>query len=115
MNLLEKINKKELEKYVKDKPLSQIPLKSHVSIQYLTANKDKRIFRGIVIAKNNKGLNSSLTVTRTDSDAGNRLSYKFLYFSPNLLSVTVDRLCSKKPRRAKLFYMEELFGKKARI
>jgi ribosomal protein L19 len=115
MNVIDKINKGEIERLKKEKNFDSIPLKSAVSVQYLTSNKDKRIFRGIVIAKHKKGITSNITITKTDANEGRRLTYKFLFFSPNLLSVTIDRLCLKKPRRAKLFYLESRCGKNARI
>lgn len=115
MNVLEKIKKDEFDKFKKNKDLNLIPLKSEVSIKYLTQNKDLRIFRGVVIAKKNNGVNSFLTVCKTSVDKGDRLIYKFLYYSPNLIDVTVQKKCKKKPRRAKLNYFAKLCGKKAKI
>lgn len=115
MNILEKINKEELEKYKGDKDLEKIILKSNVSIQYTTRNKDIRIFRGTVIAKTKKGIHSSLTVCTNSAHEKHRLTYKFLYYSPNIKSVVVDREPSKVPKRAKLYYWQERYGKNARI
>ncbi len=115
MNVIQKIMQDELNKFKKEKDLKKIPLKSQVSVQYQTQNGDKRIFRGVVISKKNNGINSFLEVHKSDADEGKRLTYKFLYYSPNLVSVTIDKLCQKKPRRAKLFYMKKLYGKKSRI
>lgn len=118
MNLIDRLNKKEIERLKSltgDRNIDDIPLKSSVSVTYLTPKKEKRIFRGIVIAKSNKGVHSTIDVLKTDSNPGKRLTYKFIFYSPELSEITIDRLCSKRPRRSKLYYLKERFGKNARI
>ena len=68
-------------------------------------------FEGVVIAKRNRGLNSSFTV-RKDSH-GEGVERVFQTYSPLVHSVKVKRY--GKVRRAKLYYLRELSGKSARI
>jgi ribosomal protein L19 len=114
-NLVRKITANEIQRVSKDKNIQSVVLKSYVEISYLTANKDQRIFRGIVIAIEKKGTSSSITVLTTHANPNLKLTYKFLYYSPNVIDVKLIRKFTKKPRRAKLFYFEKLHGKKARI
>ena len=68
-------------------------------------------FEGVVIAKRNRGLNSSFTV-RKDSH-GEGVERVFQTYSPLVHSVKIKRY--GKVRRAKLYYLRELSGKSARI
>lgn len=115
MNVINQINKDQIEKFKGQKDFNAIPLKSEVSLYYLTPGKDQRMFKGIVIAKQEKGIMTAITITKTDANPGKRLTQKFLLYSPNIIKITVTKNPKNKPRRAKLNYMENLFGKKARI
>lgn len=68
-------------------------------------------FEGVVIAKRNRGLNSSFTV-RKDSH-GEGVERAFQAYSPLVDSVIVKR--RGKVRRAKLYYLRDLSGKAARL
>ena len=68
-------------------------------------------FEGVVIAKRNRGLNSAFTVRKVSSGVG--VERVFQTHSPIIASVTVKR--RGEVRRAKLYYLRELSGKKARI
>jgi large subunit ribosomal protein L19 len=68
-------------------------------------------FEGIVIAKRNRGLNSSFTVRKISHGEG--VERVFQTYGPVVDSVEVKR--RGDVRRAKLYYLRELTGKAARI
>lgn len=68
-------------------------------------------FEGVVIAKKNRGLNSSFTVRKISYGEG--VERVFQTYSPLVDSVEVKR--RGDVRRAKLYYMRDRRGKAARI
>ena len=70
-----------------------------------------QIFEGIVIAKKNRGLNSSFTVRKISNGEG--VERVFQTHSKLITEITVKR--RGDVRRAKLYYLRERSGKSARI
>jgi large subunit ribosomal protein L19 len=68
-------------------------------------------YEGIVIAKSNRGLNSSFTVRKISHGEG--VERVFQTYSPALGAISVKR--RGNVRRAKLYYLRDLTGKAARI
>jgi large subunit ribosomal protein L19 len=68
-------------------------------------------YEGVVIAKRNRGLNSAFTVRKISSGVG--VERSFQTYSPLVDTITVKR--RGDVRRAKLYYLRALRGKKARI
>lgn len=68
-------------------------------------------FEGVVIAKRNRGLNSSFTVRKISHGEG--VERVFQTYSPAVDSIAVKR--RGDVRRAKLYYLRDLSGKAARI
>jgi large subunit ribosomal protein L19 len=68
-------------------------------------------FEGVVIAKRNRGLNSSFTVRKISHGEG--VERVFQTYSPVVDSIEVKRRGAV--RRAKLYYLRGLTGKAARI
>ena len=68
-------------------------------------------FEGVVIAKRNRGANSSFTVRKISHGEG--VERVFPTYSPMVADVVVKRRGAV--RRAKLYYMRDLKGKAARI
>ena len=68
-------------------------------------------FEGVVIAKRNRGLNSSFTVRKISYGEG--VERVFQTHSPTVAEIQVKR--RGDVRQAKLYYMRELRGKAARI
>lgn len=68
-------------------------------------------FEGVVIAKRNRGLNSSFTVRKISYGEG--VERVFPVYSPLVESVEIVR--RGKVRRAKLYYLRDRRGKSARI
>jgi large subunit ribosomal protein L19 len=68
-------------------------------------------YEGVVIAKRNRGLNSSFTVRKISHGEG--VERVFQTHSPSIANVEVKRRGAV--RRAKLYYLRERSGKSARI
>lgn len=71
----------------------------------------QQAFEGVVIAKRNRGLNSSFTVRKISYGEG--VERVFQTHSPLIHSIEVKRRGAV--RRAKLYYLRERTGKSARI
>ncbi len=68
-------------------------------------------YTGVVIARNGSGVTETITVRRVAFGIG--VERVFPLQSPNVVEIEVVRL--GKVRRAKLYYLRDLKGKKARI
>ena len=68
-------------------------------------------FEGVVIGKRNRGLNSAFTVRKESHGVG--VERSFQTHSPLIDSIAVKR--RGDVRKAKLYYLRELSGRKARI
>lgn len=68
-------------------------------------------YEGVVIAKRNRGLNSSFIVRKISS--GEAVERTFQLYSPQIASIEIKR--RGDVRRAKLYYLRERSGKSARI
>lgn len=85
-------------------------LKLGVSIT--EGNKERIQFtEGVIIARKNAGLNTTITLRRVMQGVG--VERVYLLHSPKLKSFEVLR--SSKIRRAKLYYLRERFGKATRL
>ena len=68
-------------------------------------------YEGVVIAKKNRGINSSFTVRKISHGTG--VERVFQTYSPQIASITRKR-CGDV-RKAKLYHLRKLSGRKARI
>ena len=83
-----------------------------VQVKVTEGNRERlQAYEGIVIAKRNRGLNSSFTVRKMSHGEG--VERVFQSYSPSIDSVEVKR--RGDVRRAKLYYLRDLQGKAARI
>ena len=83
-----------------------------VQVKVKEGNRERlQAFEGVVIAKRNRGLNSSFTVRKISHGEG--VERVFQTYSPLVDSVTVKR--RGDVRRAKLYYLRGRTGKAARI
>jgi large subunit ribosomal protein L19 len=73
--------------------------------------KRTQAFEGVVIAKRNKGLNSSFIVRKVS--AGEGVERTFQTYSPSIAGIELKR--RGDVRRAKLYYLRDRSGKSARI
>jgi len=83
-----------------------------VNIKIKEGEKERvQAFQGICIAKKNNGLSSSFSVRKISSGEG--VERVFPLFS-NIIE-SIERIKTGDVRRAKLYYLRNLSGKKARI
>ena len=112
MNLIKTLEKEQMDKLNKNIPAFQPGDTLRVMCR-IVEEKGSRLqaFEGVCIARSNDGLNSSFTVRKISFGEG--VERVFPLHSPNVDSITVLR--RGKVRRSKLYYLRQLFGKKARI
>ncbi len=83
-----------------------------VQVKVKEGNRERlQAFEGVVIAKRNRGLNSSFTVRKISHGEG--VERVFQTYSPAVAEITVKR--RGDVRRAKLYYLRGRRGKAARI
>ena len=83
-----------------------------VNVKIKGGNKERvQAFQGVCIGKKNNGLNSSFSVRKISSGEG--VERVFPLYS-NVID-SIERIKVGDVRRAKLYYLRELSGKKARI
>lgn len=83
-----------------------------VKVRVQEGDKERlQAFEGVVIAKRNRGLNSSFTVRKISSGVG--VERAFQLHSPIIGGIEVKR--RGDVRRAKLYYLRDRSGKSARI
>ena len=83
-----------------------------VSVKVVEGSRERlQAYEGVVIAKSNRGLNSSFTVRKISYGVG--VERTFQTFSPLVDSIKVKR--RGDVRQAKLYYLRELSGRAARI
>lgn len=71
----------------------------------------QQAFEGLVIARRNRGYNSSFTVRKMSYGEG--VERVFPLYSPSIAKIEVNR--RGDVRRAKLYYLRSLAGKAARV
>jgi large subunit ribosomal protein L19 len=83
-----------------------------VQVKVVEGDRERvQAYEGVVIAKSNRGINSSFTVRKISHGEG--VERVFQTYSPAISDVAVKRRGSV--RRAKLYYLRDLSGKAARI
>lgn len=83
-----------------------------VQVKVIEGDRERlQAYEGIVIAKRNRGLNSSFTVRKISHGEG--VERVFQTYSPSVGSIEVKR--RGDVRRAKLYYLRGRTGKAARI
>jgi len=114
MNLIEKIEQEEIARLTSSRVIPAFaPGDTLVVNVNVVEGTRKRVqaFEGVVIAKSNRGLNSSFIVRKISSGEG--VERTFQTYSPLIASIEVKR--RGDVRRAKLYYLRERSGKSARI
>ena len=112
MNLIEQLEQEEIARLGKTIPpfapgdtvVVQVKVKEGVRERL-------QAYEGVVIAKRNRGLNSSFIVRKISSGEG--VERTFQTYSPLVAAIEIKR--RGDVRRAKLYYLRERSGKSARI
>jgi large subunit ribosomal protein L19 len=112
MDLISKLEQEEIKRLNRKIPNFAPGDTVIVKVQVVEGDKKReQAYEGVVIAKRNRGLNSSFIVRKISSGEG--VERTFQTYSPAVASIEVKR--KGDVRRAKLYYLRGLTGKKARI
>ena len=114
MNIIESIEQEEIARLTANKTLPAFAPGDTVIVNVnVVEGTRKRVqaYEGVVIAKRNRGLNSSFIVRKISSGEG--VERTFQTYSPLIASIEVKR--RGDVRRAKLYYLRDRSGKSARI
>ena len=112
MNLIQKLEQEEIARL--DRKIPDFAPGDTVIVRVTVVEGDKKreqAYEGVVIAKRNRGLNSSFIVRKISSGEG--VERTFQTHSPAIASIEVKR--KGDVRRSKLYYLRGLTGKAARI
>ena len=109
MNIIDAITKEQLRS---DIPELRIGDTLKVYIKVKEGNRERnQAFEGTIIARKHGGVNETITVRRISYGVG--CEKVFPVHSPSIVSVTTVR--KGKVRRAKLYYLRDRVGKKAKV
>lgn len=112
MNLIEQLEQEEMARLSKDIPAFAAGDTVVVSVRVTEGTRTRlQAYEGIVIARRNRGLNSSFIVRKISSGEG--VERTFQLYAPSVEKIEVKR--RGDVRRAKLYYLRGLTGKAARI
>ena len=114
MNIIEKIEKEQLEKLSSGKEMPDFNPGDtiKVDVKVVEGTRERiQAFEGVCIARGGKGINESFTVRKISY--GECVERVFPLFSPKISAITLVR--KGKVRRAKLYYLRDRRGKAARI
>jgi large subunit ribosomal protein L19 len=114
MNIIDELDKEQIDKWSAER---QIPEFSpgdtvRVNVKIVEGTRERvQAFEGVCIARRNRGINSAFTVRKISYGEG--VERVFPLYSPRIASVQLIR--RGDVRRAKLYYLRGLRGKRARI
>jgi large subunit ribosomal protein L19 len=114
MNVIEQLEKEEIARLTEGKAVPDFAPGDTVVVNVNVVEgtrKRTQAYEGVVIARRNRGLNSSFIVRKISSGEG--VERTFQLYSPTIASIEVKR--KGDVRRAKLYYLRERSGKSARI
>jgi large subunit ribosomal protein L19 len=112
MNLIAELEKEQIERLDTKIPDFSAGDTLVVNVNVVEGERKRvQAYEGVVIAKKNRGLNSSFTVRKISSGVG--VERTFQSYSPLIASIEVKR--RGDVRRAKLYYLRGRSGKSARI
>jgi len=114
MNIIEQLEKEQLAKLTAKREVPEFgpgdTLRVHVKVVEGTRERIQ-VFEGVCIARKNAGLNSAFTVRKISYGEG--VERVFPLYSPRIDKIELIR--RGDVRRAKLYYLRDLRGKRARI
>ncbi len=112
MNLIQQLEQEEIARLGKTIPDFAPGDTVVVSVKVTEGTRERlQAYEGVVIARRNRGLNSSFIVRKISNGEG--VERTFQLYAPTVASIEVKR--RGDVRRAKLYYLRGLTGKAARI
>jgi large subunit ribosomal protein L19 len=114
MNIIEKIDQEQIVKLTEGKDVTEFAAGDtlRVNVRVVEGTRERvQAFEGVCIARSNGGINSSFTVRKISHGEG--VERVFPLYSPRIESIV--RMRRGRVRRAKLYYLRALRGRKARI
>lgn len=114
MNLLQEIEQEQIAKLTADKAMPEFAPGDTIKVNVKVVEGEReriQAYEGVCIARKNDGLHSNFTVRKISYGEG--VERVFPLYSPNVDSVEILR--RGDVRRAKLYYLRGLQGKRARI
>ena len=112
MNLIATLEQEEIARLGKTLPAFAPGDTVIVSVNVVEGTRKRvQAFEGVVIAKRNRGLNSSFIVRKVSGGSG--VERTFQLYSPIIAGIEIKR--RGDVRRAKLYYLRQRSGKSARI
>lgn len=112
MNLIQTLEQEEIARLNKEIPEFAPGDTVIVSVDVVEGNRKRvQAYEGVVIARRNRGLNSSFIVRKISNGEG--VERTFPLYSPRIAKIEVKR--RGDVRRAKLYYLRDRSGKSARI
>ena len=112
MNLIQQLEQEEIARLAKEIPEFAPGDTVIVSVRVIEGTRSRlQAYEGVVIARRNRGLNSSFIVRKISSGEG--VERTFQLYSPSIEKIEVKR--RGDVRRAKLYYLRDRSGKSARI
>jgi len=114
MNLIEEIEREQIARLTAERPIPHFSPGDtlRVSVRVVEGSRERiQAFEGVCIARRNRGVNSSFTLRKISYGEG--VERIFPLYSPRIDSIDVVR--RGDVRRAKLYYLRGLRGKRARI
>jgi large subunit ribosomal protein L19 len=112
MNLIKTIEQEEITRLAKNVPDFAPGDTVVVNVNVVEGDRKRvQAYEGVVVAKRNRGLNSSFIVRKISSGEG--VERTFQTYSPLIASIELKR--RGDVRRAKLYYLRARSGKSARI
>jgi large subunit ribosomal protein L19 len=114
MNLIQTLEKEQVEKLTANKTIPEFGPGDTVSVAVKVVEGERsrvQAYEGVCIARSGRGIHQNFTVRKISYGEG--VERVFPLYSPMIDSIKVVR--RGKVRRAKLYYLRNLRGKKARI
>jgi large subunit ribosomal protein L19 len=114
MNIIQQLEAEQVQKLVEKRPVPEFSPGDtlRVNVKVVEGTRERvQAYEGVCIARKNAGVNSSFTVRKISYGEG--VERVFPLYSPRIDSIELVR--KGDVRRAKLYYLRELRGKRARI
>jgi large subunit ribosomal protein L19 len=114
MNLLQQLEQEQVDKLTASRPVPEFQPGDtlRVGVKVVEGERERiQVFEGVCIGRKNAGVNSNFTLRKISYGEG--VERIFPLYSPRITSIDVVR--RGVVRRAKLYYLRGLTGKRARI